>query len=434
MDSLLLFSAILLVFLNGFFVAAEFSLVKLRATRVRTMVKVYGLPGKILGRVHSRLDAYLSACQLGITLASLGLGWVGEPAFSRIVEPVLTFFGVDSPALLHAASLTISFSVISFLHIVVGELAPKSLAIRLSDKVGLWTSVPLYVFYWIMYPGIWVLNASANLILKWLGLSGSGEHEAHYSAEELKLILRTSRASDVFTQDEWAVLAHTLDFGDLTVADLMRPFHEAVSLSADASHADNLQRIAHQRFSRYPWLDEDGNVKGLLHVKDLLPALVDGQGVGELREYLRPALLISPDMKAVELMRRFRTGAPHFATVGIKGQAPLGFITLDNLLGALVGEIRDEFRQSHQEWIRQDDGTLLGKGSLPIFSLERALGVEIVNDEVDSVGGLVMWKLGSVPREGDRVKFERFDVVVKKMKGPRIVLVRVHPHDPVPDA
>jgi len=162
---LLVILAFFLVVLNGFFVAAEFGIVSLRKTRVRAIAKTQGVRGRILGKVHGQLDAYLSACQLGITLASLGLGWVGEPAFARILEPVLAAVGVDSPAVLHGISFVVAFSVISFLHIVIGELAPKSLAIRNPEMVGLWTAPALYAFYWTMYPAIWLLNGSANYVL-----------------------------------------------------------------------------------------------------------------------------------------------------------------------------------------------------------------------------------------------------------------------------
>ena len=170
----------------------------------------------------------------------------------------------------------------------------------------------------------------------------------------------------------------------------------------------------------------------MIHLKDLFLAEQDGRKITDLAPFLRPVSQVTPRMPAVELMRRFRTGAPHFAVVGKKGHKPLGFLTLDNLLGALVGEIRDEFRQSDNDWTRLDDGTLMGKGSLPIFTLERALGIDVENEEVDleeadSVGGLVMEKLGDIPRAGQKITFAQFDVVVKKMNGPRIVLLRIYP-------
>jgi CBS domain containing-hemolysin-like protein len=425
--------ALLLVVLNGFFVAAEFGIVTLRPTRIRAIARTQGLRGRILAKVHAKLDAYLSACQLGITLASLGLGWIGEPAFASLLEPLFSALGAHSPELLHGVAFVVAFSLISFLHIVVGELAPKSLAIRNPEMIGLWCALPLYGFYWAMYPAIWLLNGSANLILRIVGLNAKGGHETHYSTDELKLILRTSQPGEKFTRDERHILAQSLDFSQLSVSDLMRPINEVIALHASRTLAENLETVRRNRFSRYPYFDQNGeDVLGVIHLKDLFFAQQAGRPITDLTEYLRPVETVSARTRAQDMFRRFRDGAPHFALIGEKGKRPVGFITLDNLLGAMVGEIRDEFRLNENDWLRQPDGTLIGKASLPIFSLERILGIDIDNeelglDEVESVGGLLMVKLGDIPKQGQRIEFPRFDIVVKKMNGPRIVLVKVIP-------
>jgi CBS domain containing-hemolysin-like protein len=428
---LLVLLALFLVALNGFFVAAEFGIVTLRRTRIRAIAKTYGLRGRTLGKVHAQLDTYLSACQLGITLASLGLGWIGEPAFAGLLEPLFAALGVTSPQIIHGVAFVIAFVVISFLHIVVGELAPKSLAIRNPEIIGLWSALPLYGFYWSMYPAIWLLNASANAVLRLTGLAGKGSHETHYSTEELKLILRTSQPGGKFTRDERNILAQSLEFEQLAVSDLMRPINEVIALQASKSFEDNMQTVLLHRFSRYPYFDGD-QVLGVVHLKDLFLARQAGKPMTTMKPFLRPVELISARTPALELFRRFRDGAPHFALIGEKGKRPLGFITLDNLLGAMVGEIRDEFRRNENDWLKQPDGTLVGKASLPIFSLERILGIDIENEElgledVESVGGLIMVKLGDIPKQGQRIGFVDFDIVVKKMNGPRIVLVKVMP-------
>lgn len=425
--------ALFLVALNGFFVAAEFGIVTLRKTRVRAIAKAAGLRGRILAKVHDKLDAYLSACQLGITLASLGLGWVGEPAFARLLEPVFALAGITSPEVIHGVSFVVAFSVISFLHIVVGELAPKSLAIRVPEAVALWCALPLYAFYWAMYPAIYVLNASANMVLRVAGLAGSGGHDTHYSTDELKMILRTSTPGEKFTHDERNILAQSLDFSQLAVSDLMRPINEVSALYASRTLEQNLETVRRNRFSRYPYFDEEGEeVLGVIHLKDLFFALQAGRTITDLTQFLRPVETISARTPAQDIFRRFRSGAPHFALIGEKGKRPVGFITLDNLLGAMVGEIRDEFRLNENDWLKQADGTYIGKASLPIFSLERLLGIDIDNeemglDDVESVGGLLMAKLGDIPKQGQRIEFPHFDVVVKKMNGPRILLVKVIP-------
>ncbi|MBI3228678.1 MAG: HlyC/CorC family transporter [Burkholderiales bacterium] len=425
--------ALALVALNGFFVAAEFGLVKLRATRVRALLKQGGLRSRILAKMHGHLDNYLSACQLGITLASLGLGWIGEPAFASLLEPVIHFVGIQSPKIIHGIAFFFAFFTISFLHIVVGELAPKSLAIRLPEKISLWAALPLYGFYWAMFPAIWVLNTSSSAVLRLLGLNAGHEHENHYSADEIKLILRSSTATENFSRDEWNILAQTLDFRELEVSDLMRPFSEVIALSRSKTTQENMEIACHHRFSRYPYLDSDGSTMlGMLHLKDLFLAQQSGKSIEDLSKFLLKVEHVEPNMSALRLFRRFRDGAPHFAIVGNKGQRPLGFLTLDNLLSALVGQIRDEFRQTENDWTRLDDGSLIGKGSLPLQTLERALGIDIDNEEVDSVGGLLMYTLGNIPHEGQRLVFDGFSVVVKKMSGPRIVLVRVFPGDANP--
>ena len=419
--------ALLLVLLNGFFVAAEFGLVKLRQTRVKAIAKTYGWRGRNLARVHRNLDAYLSACQLGITLASLGLGWVGEPAVAHLIEPLLASVGILSEKSVAAISFFVAFFIISYLHIVVGELAPKSMAIRQPDRIGIWTATPLYGFYWLMYPIIWLLNHSSNWILRVMGLDDGHGHESHYSAEELKLILRASRADEKSTSDEWRVLAHALDFRDLEVADLMRPFQDAATLSRNDDLQTSLDRVVNYRYTRYPYLDAEGHVVGVIHLKDVFIATRSGEPLPNLDALVRPVLTVSPTLSATELFRRFREGNPHFAVVAYDGQPPIGFITLDNLLGALVGEIRDEFRRTRNEWTKLDDGSLIGKGSLPIVTVERALGIDIDEDEFDSIGGLILQTLGDLPNEGQRVEFEHFDVIVRKMLGPRIVLVHIFP-------
>lgn len=430
---LLVLFALLLVALNGFFVAAEFGIVTLRRTRVRAIAKTQGIKGRILEKVHGQLDAYLSACQLGITLASLGLGWIGEPAFAGLLEPLLFGIGITSDEVVHGISFVFAFVTISFLHIVVGELAPKSLAIRVPESVAVWCALPLYGFYWAMYPAIWLLNKSANMVLHLAGLRGAGGHDSHYSTDELKLILRTSQPGEKFNKDERNILANTLDFSQLRVSDLMRPINEVIALHATRTLEANLETVVRNRFSRYPYFDEDGNtVLGVVHLKDLFFAQQSGKPITTFTPFLRPVETISARTPAIDLFRRFREGAPHFALIGEKGKRPVGFLTLDNLLGAMVGEIHDEFRLNENDWLKQEDGALIGKASLPIFSLERVLGIDIENeelglDEVESVGGLIMLKLGDIPKQGQRVSFNAFDLVVRKMNGPRILLVKVIP-------
>ncbi|MDI1309211.1 MAG: hemolysin family protein [Methylotenera sp.] len=430
---LLIFIAFLLVLLNGFFVAAEFSLVKLRSTRVRTIATTLGWRGRMLAKVHSNLDTYLSACQLGITLSSLGLGWIGEPAFAALIEPLLAQIGVTSLKLIHSIAFIFAFFTISYLHIVLGELVPKSLAIRMSERVGIWTAPALYGFYWLMFPAIWLLNQSSNVVIRALKLKNKVGHDSHYSTEELKLILRSSHASEEFSDDEWKVLAQAIDFRELEVSDLMHPFSEAVALYEEDTFDENMDRILQHRYSRYPLVNDNGVVTGIVHIKDIFVAMRKNVDFTEIKSLARPIEQVPPSTHAMTLFRKLQKGAPHFTVVGYSNAAPIGYITLDNLLSALVGDIRDEFRQSQSEWAKLNDGSLLGKGTLPLNTLERTLGIDIESEDADTIAGLILWALGDLPKEGQRVSFTSFDVVVKKMIGPRILLVRVYPKIQVVD-
>ena len=426
---LLVLAAFALVVLNGFFVAAEFAMVKIRATRVQALARDTGLRGRILGQVNRNLDAYLSACQLGITLASLGLGWIGEPAFARLLEPVLARAGVDSPDVVHGISFVTAFIIISYLHIVLGELAPKSMAIRQPEPVSLWTAVPLYAFYWLMYPAIWGLNLSANLVLRAFGLQVAHEGEEAHTPEELKMIVMSSHAQGELSREEGEILSRTLDFGELTAGELMRPAAEMRCLYLDRPAAENIAMMDRHRYTRYPACEGDrGNVVGLVHVKDLFAARRSGDSLDNLERFIRPIVTVHRDLPAFALFQRFRGGEAQFAIVTDERGTITGFITMDHILEALVGQIQDEFQHGPtKRWQHLPDGSLLGPASLPIYTLERELGTDILVEEVDTVGGLVMWRLERLPNPGERVSFDDFDIVVREMQGPRILRVQIYP-------
>lgn len=425
---LLVLFAFGLVLLNAFFVASEFAIVKLRQTQADALALTHGYRGRVLRNVRNNLDAYLSACQLGITIASLGLGWIGEPAFARLLERPLAGIGIESPAVIHGIAFAVAFSIISFLHIVVGELAPKSLAIRKTEVTSLWTAVPLWGFYWLMYPFIWLLNGSALILLRLMGVDMSGEGDEAHSVAELRKVLAASHVHGELGGEEAGILSRALDFSDLTVGELMRPASDMVYLDLQDAPEQNLAVIDRHQYSRYPVCDGDrDNIVGLAHVKDVYRLLRQGRPLTELGNELRDVQLINRDTPALELLNMFRSGHPHFAIVDDDLGQVVGFVTLDHLFEALVGQIQDEFEHRKLVWRRLEDGSFLGSGALPLFSLERLLGIEIENDDVDSVGGLVMWQLDRVPKKGDRAGFEDFDIVVREMHGPRIGRVQIYP-------
>ncbi|KTD61248.1 hemolysin family protein [Legionella spiritensis] len=434
---MLIFFGMILVLLNGFFVAAEFGMVKLRNTRVALITEQYPLRGAILARIHQQLDAYLSACQLGITLASLGLGWIGEPAFARLLSPLLPVFGITNSALIEFISFLFAFSLISFLHIVIGELMPKSLAIRQSEQISLWTAVPLYVFYWMMYPAIWLLNFCSNFFLKLLGLDVFDPTEQYHTSDEIKLILRSSQMHGELTPQASSILAHTLELADLQAVDLMRSSDDIVMINSPITKKKLTETTNHHRFSRYPVFDQEKKqIIGLLHVKDVPLFLNDYKDDEQLplQSLIRPIPKVSHRLPALALLRQFQGGMPHFALVYGRHGTMVGFITLDHLLHLVIGVIKDEFHKTQDTWIKHGDGSLTVKGDCPLYALERALGKEILltteeEEEVATIAGLILYRLGSVPGEGKTIEFPDFSATVENTQGAKITQVKIVPNE-----
>lgn len=424
-------AAFLLVILNGFFVAAEFSLVKLRHTQAVGLAERIGWRGRILLGVHERLDAYLSACQLGITLASLGLGWIGEPAFASLLGPLFERFDLK-PETIHVISFVLAFTIISFLHIVLGELAPKTLAIRRPERMSAWTATPLYVFYWIMYPAIWVLNGSANLMLRVFGLDETSSHEHHYSRDELKLILHANRAIRD-SSETFAMMSHALDLPELVAGDLLRTRDQLGALHDGQDQQQVLAEIRKSQFSRYPWFDSElETVRGILHVKDLLLAIAENGTIDDMTTLLRPAIIVPLDTPVLEMLRRFRTGRTQFALVTEEGGRVVGFFTLFDVVQIVVGDIEDEHRNDQGDTpLRAADGSMTIPGSMPIYRLERLLDRDIeAPDEVNSVGGLIVHRLERLPAEGESLKFDGFTLIVRTMQGAKAQAITVKPDHP----
>lgn len=421
--------ALVLVLLNGFFVAAEFAMVKLRSTKVESIADKNGWRGSILRKVHGQLDAYLSACQLGITLASLGLGWVGEPAFAHLLEPLLAAAGVDTPEIIKGVSFFTAFFIISYLHIVIGELAPKSWAIRKPELLSLWTAVPLYLFYWLMYPAIYLLNASANAILRIAGQGEPGPHHDHsYSRDELKLILHSSRGQDPSDQG-MRVLASAVEMGELEVVDWANSREDMVTLDFHAPLKEILALFRRHKFSRYPVLDaERGEFVGLLHIKDLLLELADLEHIPEsfnLADLIRPLERVSRHMPLSHLLEQFRQGSAHFALVEEADGKVIGYLTMEDVLEVLVGDIQDEHRKVERGILAYQPGKLLVRGDTPLFKIERMLGIDLDHIEAETLAGLIYDSLKRVPEEEEQMEVEGLRIIIKKMKGPKIVLAKV---------
>jgi CBS domain containing-hemolysin-like protein len=421
--------ALFLVLLNGFFVAAEFSIVKLRATTVDALAKKNGWRGHILRTVHNQLDAYLSACQLGITLASLSLGWVGAPAFAHLLEPLLTAIGMASPTLVHGIAFFTAFFIISYLHIVVGRLAPKYWAIRNPELLSLWTAAPLYLFYWAMYPAIFLLNASTNVILR---VAGQGEpgphHEHHYNRDELKLILHSSRASDSSDQD-MRVLASAVELGELEVVDWANSREDLVSLPLTAALDEVFSIFRRHKYSRYPIHDDNsGEFVGVLHIKDLLlhlSLLEMLPSALKLADLMHPIERVGRHMPLSRLLEQFRLGGSHFALVEEADGKVIGYLTMEDVLEALVGDIQDEHRKAERGILAYQPGKLLVRGDTPLAKVERLLGVDLDHVEAETLAGLIYETLKRMPEEEEVLEVDGLRIIVKKMKGPKVILAKV---------
>ncbi len=427
-DLLFILLAFLLVLLNAFFVAAEFGMVKLRATRLEIIKNNYGMRGRVLFHAHQHLDAYLSTCQLGITFASLGLGWIGEPAFAHLIEPILFFIGINSAQLITIIAFLIAFTLISFLHIVVGELMPKSLAIRQSEQISLWTAIPLSGFYWLMYPAIWLLNGCSNLLLRLFHLDKKHHNESFYSTDEIKLLLNSSHLYGELTKEEMEIIEHTLDLGTLKVTEVMRFSDEMITININSSSEEIMNLIMKNRYSRYPVYDpEKKEILGIIHVKDLLPILYHKNELQNLHSLLRPVLKVSRRMPALELLHKFREGMPHFALVYSGHNSILGFVTLDNLLQVLIGRIKDEFHRTNMDWVFNEDGSITASGICSIYSLEQAIDREIdAEDHIDILNGLFLHRLGYVPKVGEHINFPEFSAEIEKIAGSKIIKMRIN--------
>lgn len=426
-------AALLLVLLNGFFVAAEFALVKLRSTQAATIGDSHGWRGRVLVDVHGHLDAYLSACQLGITLSSLGLGWIGEPAFAHLLEPLFVHFGVG-PETTKIVTLVIAFTLISYLHIVLGELAPKSLAIRRPEATSLWTAAPLYAFYWLMYPAIWLLNASANWMLRQGGVEPVAHDDGHhYSRDELKLIVHAKQESRA--GEEYSMMKYALDLPDLVVGDVLRTRDQLAALREGMDREAVLAEFDRTRYSRYPWFDADGDrVLGVLHMKDLLHAMAEHGSVEDMKPLLRPPILLPLHTPVLDVLKRFRAGDTHLALGVEESGRVAGFFTLEDILEVLVGDIEDEHARGGAA-LRplpgaEPTGEFTISGGTPIYKLERLLDREIAAPaDVNSVGGLIIHRLERLPVEGETLGFDGFDLTVRTMQGARAKTIVVHPHE-----
>ncbi len=413
-----------LVLLNGFFVASEFSIVKVRATRIEELVRGGSGPARRAQAVIKKMDEYLSATQLGITIASLGLGWIGESAFAALFEPMFHHLGNFSPVLTHTLAVSCAFLFITFLHIVLGELAPKSMAIQRPETVLLWSAVPLDWFYRILYPFTWALNGSATVFLRLLGIAPLSEANRAHSEEELRLILADSQEKGVLDRDERRLLERVLDFGDRSVRQVMVPSVEVAFLNMQKSVEESLNHAREHKHTRYPLCDGSlDKVIGIVHVKDLFWKHRQMGQEFTLEAVKRPVRFV-PDSKYIKsLLTEFRQARSHLAVVVNEHGATMGIVTLEDILEELVGEIQDEFDVEMPPPMIQKIGEqqYVIHGRSLLRDIEQELSILLDDEENDTIAGHVMMLLGRTAQVGDEVLVaNRYQVRVVGTKGLQI--------------
>ncbi|MEP6602651.1 MAG: hemolysin family protein [Spartobacteria bacterium] len=415
-----LFAIFALVGLNGFFVAAEFALVKVRSSQLEALVEEGNVGASLVKHVRSHLDAYLSATQLGITLASLALGWIGEQFLVQMLQPIFGFVNVHSHAIVTSVSIALAFIAITFLHIVFGELGPKYTAIGNPLPVALRLVRPLRVFYMLFRPAIWLLHKSSNILL--IGLfrlkPASGAELAH-SEEELRLILDQSEKSEEVSALGRDLLVNALDLRRRVVRDIMTPRGEVVYLDIEDGFEANVKKALESRHTRFPLCRENlDNTLGLIHVKELVPMMRDpAPDLMRIKRELTPV----PEMMSLEkLLNLFLTRHAHLAVVVDEFGGTVGMVTLENVLEEIVGDIQDEFDTDKEEFRKINENEFVVDGGLGLYELSDAAGLEVDSADVSTIGGYVTHLLGHLPKQGEQVKIDNYCVTVAQADTRRV--------------
>ncbi|HET7856730.1 MAG TPA: hemolysin family protein [Gaiellaceae bacterium] len=405
-------AVVALLLLNAFFVAAEYALVTARRTRIRELEEQGNRRARAVLRITANPPRFIAAMQLGVTLTSLGIGAVGEPVFASIFDPI--------PAKI--VSFGLAFLLITYLHVVVGELVPKGIALGNPDTTALIVSGPVRAFFFVFKPLIWVLQRSSEVSLRLLGLEPPGAEREVYSEAEIRMLLHRSTEEGELERQEQEMLYKVFDFADKEVADVMVPRPEVVALSVDLPPEECLAAVVDSPYTRYPVyrgsLDE---VVGTLHVRDLFSALND-RGIANVRveELVRPALVVPETKDLAAMLAEFRRTNQHMANVVDEYGSMAGIVTLEDLLEEIVGEIEDEFDLPDESVERIDEDTIRIDGTFPIDDFNEQFGTTIPVDDYHSMGGFVFGLLGRAPEPGDTVEYDGLDFEVVEVEGSRI--------------
>jgi CBS domain containing-hemolysin-like protein len=427
LDALMVVLALFLVALNGLFVAAEFGFVKIRATQVERLVQEGRAMAPLVKDATRRLDAYLSVCQLGITISSLGLGWIGEPAFAHILEPLLEPLGLPQSSL-HVIAFGAAFGTITFLHVVFGELAPKSVAIARAEGTSLFVAPFMKFFYYLFLPGIYLFNGTANAVVRLFGVPPPSETEETHSEEELRIIIEQSARQGILDTGEKDMLEAVFELEERRAREVMIPRPDVVSLPAGMPLGELFSVTAQGHHTRYPVHQDDSSdrIVGAVHIGDVMRAVdVEGSEATITAGNLAREVLIVPENKPVsQILEDFQRKEIQMAIVIDEWGSFEGIITVEDILEEIVGEIRDEFDEEEERAVRElTDGTYSIDGSASIEVINETLGSHFESEDFDTIGGLVFGRLGRVPRVGDEVSLAGYLLRVEAVDGPRVARV-----------
>ena len=424
--------ALILIVLNGFFVAAEFALVKVRISRIEQLNregKAFAATAKWLAK---RLDESLSACQLGITMASLALGWVGEPAFARLVEPILHLVGIENENIVHLLGFTVAFSVITALHLVVGEQFPKIFAIRRPEQMLLWCALPLKFFYVILYPFLTVLNVVTTFLLTLVGIRGAAEHDGPSSEEEIRALLREAHIHGNLTRNEHSLINNVFEFDDMIVRRVMLPRGEVTFFDINEPVSSLRELVRQTMHTRYPVCDRSlDKVLGVVHIKDLLVVPPDAEDF-DLRTIVRPPKKVHETMPISRVLRHFQATHQLMAFVIDEYGTITGMVTLENVLEKIVGEVDDEFDNADPNIVPAGPGEFIVNGTTPLSEARMGLDIPLEEStEADTLGGLLMEFKQSILTQGDTIDLVGASVDVLEMKNdsPTKLRIRIKTRD-----
>ena len=420
--------ALFLVALNGLFVAAEFAFVRIRATQVQRLEREGRASAGLVREATRKLDAYLSVCQLGITISSLGLGWIGEPAFAHLLEPLLEPLGIPEGSV-HVIAFAAAFGTITFLHVVFGELAPKSVAIAKTERTSLFVAPFMKFFYYLFLPGIYLFNGTANAVVRLFGVPPPSESEETHSEEELRIIIEQSARRGVLDADEKDMLEAVFELEEKRAREIMIPRPDVASLPAGMPLGELFSATARGNHTRYPVYEDDTSdrVLGAVHIGDVMRS-VEAEGLEApltARDLAREILVVPENRPIDEVLKDLQRREMEMAVVIDEWGSFEGVLTVEDILEEIVGEIRDEFDEAEPTLQKLSDDSYLVDGSIPIGVINDALGSKFESEDFETIGGLVLGRLGRAPRAGDEVSLDRHVLRVQEVDGTRIARLTV---------